>query len=92
MINYDNSLTSNIDNRDKELVIEAAKQSGFEKIVYIKDIAYWYFNRKRNILNDSFGLHTNSRQIDHRPFWKKFELLKKEKQIEQLHKKSQRAA
>lgn len=69
------SLLSNIDNKDRELIIKAAKLSSFSNIVYIEDVATYGDNI---ILENHFGLHTMTRQIDHSKFWRKFDKLKKE--------------
>lgn len=68
------SLLSNIDNKDRELIIKAAELSGFSNIVYIEDVATYGDNI---ILENHFGLHTMTKQIDHSKFWRKFDKLKK---------------
>ena len=68
------SLVSNMDNEDKELVIEAAKLSRLSGILYIEPIATY---GKDKILEDHFGLHTEKRRTDPSKFWRKFEELKR---------------
>ncbi len=70
---YEDTLLSNIDDEDRELVIEAAKQSGFGSIVYIIDTAYCSNGR---VLSGNFGLHTSRRDLDHSKFWRKFDELR----------------
>lgn len=72
MLKIPDSLISNMENKDRDLIIEAAKLSGFSDIVYIKDIAT-YGNNK--IIKGFFGVHTKDRARDHHDFWKKFEEL-----------------
>lgn len=71
---YENTLLSNMNDEDRELVIEAAKQSGFDSIVYIIDTAYY---SKDKVLFGNFGLHTSKRDLDHHKFWEKFHELRK---------------
>jgi len=71
---FGSSLLSNMENKDRSLVIEAIKLSGFSNIVYIEDIATY---GDGIVLKNYFGLHTTTRKIDHGKFWRMFEELEK---------------
>lgn len=69
MVNVD-SLLSNIENKHKQAIIDAAKLSGFSDIVYLVDKATYGYNI---VLKNFFGVHTLDRTRDHHEFWKKFD-------------------
>lgn len=69
----DESLLSNMENKDKAIIVKAIELSGYSDIIYITDKA---IDDRGRILKKCFAVHTLSRRKDLSKFWRKFEELK----------------
>ncbi len=68
------SLLSNMDNDKRELVLQAAKDTGAK--IRIEDVAR-YGDNEEHILSGHFGLHYAGGQGDYSEFWNRYDELKK---------------
>jgi len=70
---YPDTLLSNMDNSERELIEEAIKISNLKDNIQIQDKAFVHGGK---IDSNMFGIHIKNRRIDTTPFWHAYDKLR----------------